>query len=264
MDEQIDYSSYDDEFEGDIARVRAFVIKAHGSQKDKNGLPYITHLDAVARNTVRLFGFDKDLVLVAYLHDLVEDTKYRQADVDMTFPSHISDAVCAITKQNGEANHAYIDNLVKNNVIGAKVKLADLMHNTDEQRMAKLPEYTVRRLRKKYYPAIWRLCNAVGIEPWVSFEQAVEAIRDESSGTRQISVASLYKGDEFQFVENGDVFKVVKNTVVPATPGTSLRDVSVEGQERPLRIKATLKVHLQPRNAKIVEKAIEDYMGLVP
>lgn len=267
MDEFIDYVDEIEEeyveFEANIGRIRAFAVKAHGSQKDKNGLPYATHLDAVARNTVKLFGFDPTLVITAYLHDVVEDTKYSQDDIDATFPAEISDAIYAITKVSGKPNHEYIGEVAKEEV-AAKVKLADLMHNTQPDRLAKLPESQQRRLKKKYFPAIYRLCKAVGIEPWVSHDEAVAAIHADSTlaTKREITVGSLMKGDRFQFVENGDLFNVEKVSSAISGPGYTSRDVTMAGGDT-LRIKAALKVILHPRivTANILSKQVADYMG---
>lgn len=273
MDEIFDYDYEDeieDEFEDEdaaplmIAKVREFAAKAHGNQKDKSGLPYITHLDAVAANTVRLFGYEPELVTIAYLHDLVEDTRYTQDDVDVSFPSPVADAVYAITKRTGQANYKYIGEVAKDEA-AAKVKLADLLHNTDPKRLEKLSPEVQRRLRKKYYPAIFRLCEAVGIESWVTREQAEAAIRDESAlaTSRSITVASLMRGDQIQFVENSKIFEIAHvSPAISGVNGSTSRDVTmVDGDT--LRIRSALKVTLLPRKTStaILDKTVAQYMG---
>lgn len=271
MDEVADFdnSDFEDEdfyeygFSGLMGRVRAFAIKAHGSQKDKSGLPYVTHLDAVAVNTVRLFGFDPSLILTAYLHDVVEDTKYSQDDIDISFPFDVADAVYAITKKKGQPNHEYIGEVARDE-IASKVKLADLMHNSDPARLALLPAHTSRRLKKKYYPAIYRLCSALEIESWISYEQAVAAIREESTQAlpRELTVASLISGDHFQFVDNGAVFKVKKVSSAISGPGFTQRDITLS-DESIIRVKSSIKVTLLPRKTSesFLAKTVAQYMG---
>lgn len=257
-----DYDEYM-EFDAPLGRVRAFAIKAHGNQKDKNGLPYVTHLDAVAANTVRLFGYDPDLLTVAYLHDVVEDTKYHQDDIDVSFPAHIADAVHAISKPSGEANYTYIG-VVCEDEIAAKVKLADLLHNTSPDRLSALPDYTQQRLRKKYYPAIYRLCTALGIEPWISRDEAITAIRDSvfKAKPREIAVASLLKNDQIKFHPEGDTFTVEKVSAAISGPGFTQRDVSMSTGDT-LRLKSSLMVTLLPRATSEIalNKDIAKYLG---
>lgn len=271
MDETVvDYIQRDAETGDDLApsigRVRAFAMKAHGNQKDKNGLPYVTHLDAVALNTVRLFGYDPVLLTVAYLHDVVEDTKYTQSDIDHNFSEDVATAVYAITKLKGEANPDYIT-AVAENEIASMVKLADIAHNTDPDRLALLSESTQSRLLKKYRPAIYRLCRALDIEPWVTYEEAVAAIRADavSSKPREISVSSLLSGDKIKFAENGHVYEAVNISNAIMREGISYRDVRADDEDgtRVMRLRSSHKVTLMPRSssAKWLDAQVAKYMG---
>lgn len=265
----------DYEFNPPVARVRDFAIKAHGSQKDKSGLPYITHLDAVAANVVRLFGFDPVLVTVAYLHDVVEDTRVRQSDIDTLFSEKVADAVDSISKRTNEPNYEYITFVIEN-PIAAKVKLADLLHNADAKRLSALPEYTSRRLRKKYYPAIYRISKSLGISPLISLEEAAQAIRDSAaplsttsaalSPTYSISVSSLRYGDVFQFSDNADWHEVY---TVSSLTGTPLRKKVVTRGGTEFNLPTSLKVTIDRTHSRdsSVETDLkrylpDDYMNL--
>lgn len=110
----------------------SFLIKAqristwaHKDQKRWDGTPYIDHPREVA------FSLDVDDFegrTVAWLHDVVEDTKVTLQDLGEVFSSLIIEAIDAITKREGES---YLDSIlrVKKNPIATRVKIADLKHN---------------------------------------------------------------------------------------------------------------------------------------
>jgi len=52
-----------------IETARAIALGAHAGQTEKDGAPYINHLDRVAA------AAPDDLKVAAYFHDIVEDTK---------------------------------------------------------------------------------------------------------------------------------------------------------------------------------------------
>jgi len=80
-----------------INRAREFAIAHHGEQK-YGALPYSHHLDAGAM-LARPFGEHAEVV--AYLHDVVEDTAVTVSDLRVEFGSLIADAVALITDEPG-------------------------------------------------------------------------------------------------------------------------------------------------------------------
>lgn len=124
---------------------RSIATKAHEHQVDKIGQPYIGHPARVAE---RVRGDDAAEV-VAWLHDVVEDTDVTLDDLRRHFPGMIVDAVDAISKRSGEPIDAYYARVVANPVARA-VKLADIADNTDPRRSALLDEPTRTRLAAKY------------------------------------------------------------------------------------------------------------------
>lgn len=66
------------------AKALKFALKAHEKQKRKDGQPYANHLIAVA-NMVREYGCNEKYIAAAYLHDIVEDTKYTFLDIEKHF-----------------------------------------------------------------------------------------------------------------------------------------------------------------------------------
>ena len=103
-------------------------LGAHNGQVNKhNGEPYILHVHRVATH-VRDRGLDETHQAVAWLHDVVEDTDVTIYDINNTFNPHISSAVAALTKVKGMTNEEYYLNL-KNNTIGARIKVSDIVDN---------------------------------------------------------------------------------------------------------------------------------------
>lgn len=134
-------------------RAYALAKKAHLGQKDKGGNDYIEHPKAVASM------MDTDIEkAVAYLHDVVEDTKISFDDLkEYGFPNQIIEAVKALTKQKNESYDVYIDRVI-NNPIAKKVKLADMKHNSDITRIKNPSQKDYDRCQK-YLDKIQYLIN---------------------------------------------------------------------------------------------------------
>ena len=119
---------------------------AHEGQRDKSGVPYILHPMRVASRFVK----NSDASVVAWLHDVLEDTEWTLADLDAAgLTERQAYALLAITKMDHEPNVDYIAR-VKANEIATLVKLADLDDNSSPARMANLDEATRERLEQKY------------------------------------------------------------------------------------------------------------------
>ncbi|KMT21853.1 HD domain-containing protein [Clostridium cylindrosporum] len=101
----------------------------HRGQKDKGGSPYILHPLAVM-NSVRTI----DEKIVAILHDIIEDTDVTKEDLYAIFDKDIVEAVDTISKKKGQRYEEYIE-LIKNNKLARKVKIADYKHNLDISRL---------------------------------------------------------------------------------------------------------------------------------
>ena len=80
-----------------IQQAKAFAIKAHGNQQygDK---PYAVHLNAVAE---LLKEYGETAQIIAYLHDVIEDTEITYTDVKNEFGEFIADCVAIVTDEPG-------------------------------------------------------------------------------------------------------------------------------------------------------------------
>lgn len=122
--------------------------RAHLGQVDKAGEDYIKHPEKVAS-----FVKTDEEKVVAYLHDVIEDTELTLEDLyEYGFSKEVLEAVDIITKKGGENYQSYL-NSVKKNKLARAVKLADLRHNSDLTRLTEVTEKDIKR-KEKYQKAI--------------------------------------------------------------------------------------------------------------
>jgi len=145
-----------------VAQARKLAQTAHAGQKDKAGFDYFdAHVADVA---YRLRGWSPLVQCVAYLHDVVEDTRDRPEprrvtleDLRQVFPGEVVDAVDAITHREHEPRDDYYAR-VRANQAALDVKLhGDIPSNTDPERLALLPLEECGRLARKYEHAVAEL-----------------------------------------------------------------------------------------------------------
>lgn len=115
----------------ELATMIAIAADAHMHQVDKQGMPYFLHLKTVADY---LHTTDLQLMAIAYGHDLLEDTKWKEKDLDnIGFSDRVLRGIVAMTKTNGDYE-AY-KKQVKENPDAVLVKMCDLRHNLDVRRL---------------------------------------------------------------------------------------------------------------------------------
>ena len=121
---------------------------AHKDQADKGGLPYVYHPFHLAEQMT-----SEEAVIVALLHDVVEDTAATLEDLaQMGFPQSVIDALALLTRDKSVPYPDYIEK-IKANPVARAVKLADLRHNSDLTRLETVTEKD-RERAKKYLAAI--------------------------------------------------------------------------------------------------------------
>jgi (p)ppGpp synthase/HD superfamily hydrolase len=110
----------------------------HWHQKDKGGVSYMLHPLAV----MRMVAPDRDLMIVAVLHDALEDEQDPvkrlkiEHSLKAVFPDYILTALKAMThKPKGEETYEEYIERVAANYLARRVKIADLTHNMDPRRI---------------------------------------------------------------------------------------------------------------------------------
>jgi (p)ppGpp synthase/HD superfamily hydrolase len=110
-----------------IKRSVEIAYAAHEGQKRIDGSPYIKHPFRVAD------AVEDRLKPIAYLHDVVEDTKVTLDDLKKEgFPSYIINAVDLLTHRKEDTNMEYWKKILTNPDAVA-VKVADLKDNLSDQ-----------------------------------------------------------------------------------------------------------------------------------
>lgn len=121
---------------------------AHKEQTDKSGMPYVFHPFHLAEQMQT-----EDAVIVALLHDVVEDSDYTLEDLTaMGFDPVITEALALLTHDEDVPYMDYV-RAIKENPLAKAVKLADLKHNSDISRLDTVDEAALAR-REKYLQAM--------------------------------------------------------------------------------------------------------------
>ena len=130
----------------------------HAGQLDKNGMPYIGHLERTAR-MVELSGGKWFQIQAAWLHDIIEDTAATELDLLAAgISSHVVALVSALTHEPFQLYQEYLQQ-VKAESAAVLVKLCDLYDNLNPSRMQHLDGAAQRRLRNKYGLALVELSS---------------------------------------------------------------------------------------------------------
>lgn len=132
-----------------IVKAHQIASKAHQGQVDQGGHPYILHLEAVAHLVTTV-----EEKVVALLHDIVEDTQVTYDDLRKDFDDTIIQAVDAMTKREKTEKFMGYLRRAKANPIAKKVKIADMIHNSDLTRLPFPPREEDLQREEKYQVAI--------------------------------------------------------------------------------------------------------------
>ena len=130
-------------------------VAKHLGQYDKSDMPYILHplrvMDRVRRLTMTH-------MIVAVLHDVVEDTDVTLKYIRDHFGDVVGDAIDAITHRKNETNKEYWKR-VKVNHWAKAVKLEDIHDNMRFERLESLDETNREHLLYKYMMALLYLAT---------------------------------------------------------------------------------------------------------
>lgn len=124
---------------------------AHEGQNDKNGVPYIEHVRAVAAG---LALFAVPIQVAGVLHDVVEDTDETLGSLAVAgVPKYSLDIIDAVTKVPGSTKREQIERVIAGGYPAMLVKTSDNAHNSLPDRLKHLDEPTRERLENKYREA---------------------------------------------------------------------------------------------------------------
>ncbi|MFA7290594.1 MAG: phosphohydrolase [Melioribacteraceae bacterium] len=132
-------------------------MEAHKDQKDKNNVPYLTHVFRVMN-----MGSTLDEKICGVLHDVVEDHpddwSFEKLEAK-GFPKHIVAALKCVTKINDDEPYEDFIKRVQTNSLAIKVKINDLTDNLDVKRYNVLTEKELEKLNKylKWYKVLVKM-----------------------------------------------------------------------------------------------------------
>lgn len=132
-----------------LSLIKAFFImlNAHKGQRDKANKPYIFHPIKVALNVKGI-----KTKAVALLHDVLEDSDiYDISDFSFLDNEQI-EALLLLTHKSNQEYFEYINN-IKKNKLATMVKLSDLKHNSNLNRLKIITQKDIDR-KNKYLKAI--------------------------------------------------------------------------------------------------------------
>lgn len=120
-----------------IEKARLFAIEKHKGQEYSCGMPYTFHLEQTVANLANLEkairseyldGFYEQCVVVAWLHDVLEDTQTTQDEIVKEFGLDIYNNLKVLTREKGMLYFDYIMRIINYDVCSI-VKYADLTAN---------------------------------------------------------------------------------------------------------------------------------------
>ena len=129
-----------------VQLAETLATEAHAGQFRRGGqVPYIDHPRAV----VRRVGDDPDARVVAWLHDVIEDSDHTcETLLEGGIPSHLVDAVVTLTKTRETDYDSYLERIATS-PLATKVKIADMLSN--------LADNPTKKQIRKYAKALLKL-----------------------------------------------------------------------------------------------------------
>lgn len=116
-----------------IAKAADFAREKHAGQKRKyTNEAYIVHPQRVAEIIQSKSYATTDMVVAAYLHDVVEDCNVSYAEILEKFGGAVANMVGALTKAKGISKKAYYATLKDFPVDVRRIKLADRLDNISD------------------------------------------------------------------------------------------------------------------------------------
>ena len=120
-----------------INKAYEFAEKAHEGQKRMSGDPYFSHVLETAKILAKL-GMDTQTIATGLLHDILEDTKIKEAEIEREFGRDILLLIKGVTKLGTLKYHGHerhVESLRKffvamaNDLRVVIIKFADRLHN---------------------------------------------------------------------------------------------------------------------------------------
>jgi guanosine-3',5'-bis(diphosphate) 3'-pyrophosphohydrolase len=140
-----------------ILAAALFAAEKHAHQKRKGAAaePYVNHLIEVAHLVSTVASeLDANLVMAAFLHDVIEDTSTTQADLVERFGQDVADLVVEMTDDKSlpkaERKRLQIEKAPKISARAQIIKLADKIANLRSLLTSPPPDWDYERKRQYF------------------------------------------------------------------------------------------------------------------
>jgi len=193
----------------DVRRAYYYAEQAHTGQFRRSGEPYITHPLAVA-NILSSIHMDHQSLMVAMLHDVIEDTGIPKSAITKQFGDTVADIVDGVSKLAKIEYESQAEKQAKNfqkmALAMAKdlrvivVKLSDRLHNM--RTLGSLPAEKKRRIAKETLEIYAPIAHRLGMNDWrVEFEDRGFAAMHPLRSTRLQAALRKVRGNRKAIVE---------------------------------------------------------------
>lgn len=192
-----------------VKRAYYYAEQAHTGQFRRSGEPYITHPLAVA-NILASIRMDYQSLMVAMLHDVIEDTGIAKSAISQQFGETVADIVDGVSKLAKIEYETQAEKQAKNfqkmalamaqDLRVIIVKLSDRLHNM--RTLGALSPEKKRRIAKETLEIYAPIAHRLGINDWrVEFEDRCFAAMYPLRATRLQASLQKVRGNRKTLVE---------------------------------------------------------------
>jgi len=124
-----DFKNQKEKENKEIQAAKELAELSHQGQTRDEGTPYFEHVERVAQRLIDMRELS-EYIIIAYLHDILEDTHITYDDLKEQFGIPVADGVQTLTKTRGADVNQYLKNIVNHKSYGlAYVKMLDRIDN---------------------------------------------------------------------------------------------------------------------------------------
>ncbi len=192
-----------------VKRAYYYAEQAHTGQYRRSGEPYITHPLAVA-NILASIRMDYQSLVVAMLHDVIEDTGISKSAITDQFGETVADIVDGVSKLAKIGHETQAEKQAKNFQKMAMamaqdlrviiVKLSDRLHNM--RTLGAMPPDKKRRIAKETLEIYAPIAHRLGINDWrIEFEDRCFAAMFPLRASRLQASLQQVRGNRKTLVE---------------------------------------------------------------
>ncbi len=192
-----------------VKRAYYYAEQAHMGQFRRSGEPYITHPLAVA-NILASIRMDYQSLMVAMLHDVIEDTGISKTAIGDQFGETVADIVDGVSKLAKIEYETQAEKQAKNfqkmalamaqDLRVIIVKLSDRLHNM--RTLGAMPPDKKRRIAKETLEIYAPIAHRLGINDWrIEFEDRCFAAMYPLRATRLQASLQKVRGNRKTLVE---------------------------------------------------------------